>query len=154
MGAVDFEAFVAEVRPRLARASVAAYGRERGAEALSEALAVAWERFDEIVVMANPAGYLFRAGQSRSRPRKRVEPARFPPPAELGLPDVEPGLPAALGCLTERQRACVVLVHGFALTQREVAELLGLSSSAVQNHVERGMQRLRQEMGVQPHANR
>lgn len=154
MGSADFEAFITGMRPRLGRAFVAAYGVERGAEALSESLAVAWERFEEVSVMANPAGYLFRVGQSRSRPRKRVEASRFPPPAELGLPDVEPGLPDALACLTERQRVCVVLVHGYDWTQREAAELLNLSASAVQNHVERGIRRLRHEMGVQRHADR
>lgn len=147
-----FDTFVDEVQPRLARAFVAAYGVERGTEALSEALAVAWERFDEIAAMKNPAGFLYRVGQSRSRPRRRIEATRFPAPADIGLPDVEPGLPQALAVLTERQRVCVALVHGFAWTHREVADLLGLSSSSVQNHVERGLDRLRTEMGVSPHA--
>jgi RNA polymerase sigma-70 factor (ECF subfamily) len=113
---------------------------------------VAWERFDEIVAMENPAGYLYRVGQSRSRPRRRIEAARFPAPAEIGLPNVEPALPRALGVLTERQRVCVALVHGFGWSHREVAELLSLSPSSVQNHVERGLGRLRAEMGVTPHA--
>src|SRR5688572_8556036 len=152
MEVVGFDAFLAEVRPRLARAFVAAYGVERGAEALSEALLAAWERFDEIAEMSNPAGYLYRVGQSRSRPRRQVEPARFPAPAEIGLPEVEPGLPRALGVLTERQRVCVALVHGFGWSQREVAELLDLSPSSVQNHVERGLARLRDEIGVSPRA--
>ena len=149
---VSFDAFVADVRPGLARAFLAAYGADRGAEALSEALAVAWERFDEIKAMENPAGYLYRVGQSRSRPRRSVEPARFPPPADLGLPDVEPELPRALEALSERQRVSVTLVHGFGWTHREVADLLGLSTSSVQNHVERGLARLRSELGVKPRA--
>jgi RNA polymerase sigma-70 factor (ECF subfamily) len=152
MDALGFDAFVAEVQPRLARAFVAAYGVERGAEALSEALLVAWERFDEIAAMSNPAGYLYRVGQSRSRPRRQIEPTRFPSPADIGLPDVEPGLPRALGVLTERQRVCVALVHGFEWSHREVADLLDLSPSSVQNHVERGLARLREEIGVSPHA--
>ena len=41
----DFDALIEDVRPRLARAFVAAYGRQRGEEALGEAMAVAWERF-------------------------------------------------------------------------------------------------------------
>ena len=52
MSVDDFEVFIAEVRPRLARAFVAAYGPDRGEEALSEAMAVAWEQFDEIAAMA------------------------------------------------------------------------------------------------------
>ena len=147
-----FEDLVARVRPRLARAFVAAYGRDRGQEALGEAMAVAWERFAEVAAMDNPAGYLYRVGQSRSRPRRRVETTRLPAPIELGLPDVEPGLPAALKALSERQRVCVVLVHGFGWTHQEVAELLDLSRSSVQNHVERGLARLRTEMGMTQYA--
>jgi hypothetical protein len=76
----DFEVFIAEVCPRLARAFVSAYGPERGEEALSEAMVVAWEQFDEIAVMANPAGFLYRVGQTRSKPRLKVPPTRFPIP--------------------------------------------------------------------------
>jgi len=73
-------------------------------------------------------------------------------PEKLGLPDVEPELPRALGRLTERQRVCVALVHAFGWTHQEVADLLDLSRSSVQNHVERGLNRLRSEMGVTPYA--
>lgn len=43
---------------------------------------------------------------------------------------------------------CVVLVHGFQWTHQEVADLLDLSRSSVQNHVERGIESLRRAMGV------
>jgi RNA polymerase sigma-70 factor (ECF subfamily) len=64
------------------------------------------------------------------------------------LPWVEPGLPAALGKLSARQRQVVVLVHGFEYTHQEVADLLGISRSSVQNHVERGLATLRSELEV------
>jgi len=147
----DFDALVEEVRPRLARAFVAAYGRQRGEEALAEAMTVAWERFPEVAAMDNPAGFLYRVGQSRSRPRRRLRASTFPSPVALGLPDIEPALPAALDQLSERQRVCVVLVHGFGWTHREVAGLLDVSRTSVQNHVERGLESLRSELGVTPH---
>src|SRR5207248_2212986 len=129
-------ALIGELRPRLARALLAAYGPDRGHEALAEALGYAWEHFGEIRLMANPAGYLYRVGQSRSRPRRRPGAAAFPSPAEAGVPWVEPSLPAALETLTEHQRVAVVLVHGYAWTHREVADLLGIAPTTVQNHVE------------------
>jgi RNA polymerase sigma factor (sigma-70 family) len=64
------------------------------------------------------------------------------------MPDVEPRLPEALAALSERQRTVVVLIHCFQWTQSEVAELLGLSKTTVQNHLERGMDGLRREIGV------
>ena len=96
--------------------------------------------------MGNPAGFLYRVGQSQTRSRKR--PAMYPAPAEVGLPSVEPRWGRHLGGLTERQRVCVVLVSGFEWTYQEVADLLDLSRSSVQNHVERGMQHLREAIGV------
>ena len=152
MSVNDFDVFIAEVRPRLARAFVSAYGPERADEALSEARAVAGEQFDEIAVMANPAGWLYRVGQTRSRPRQRVQSTRFPIPESIGLPDIEPALPHALGQLTEQQRVCVALVHGFGWTHQEVADLLDVARTTVQNHVERGLKRIRSEMGVAPRA--
>jgi DNA-directed RNA polymerase specialized sigma24 family protein len=140
-----FTAFVAEVEPRLRRALVAAYGADRGREAVAEALAWAWEHRAEVDAMENPAGYLYRVGQSRTRPRK--DPPRFeaPPGAE---PWIEPELLPALAELTERQRVAVVLVHGFGWTHREVGDLTGIAVTSVQNHVERGLEKLRAALEV------
>ena len=142
----DFDQFVDRVRPRLARAFVASYGIERGEDALAEALAYAWQHFEVLATMENPAGYLFRVGQSRTRRRSR--PVIFPAPDTARVPEVEPQLPAALGDLSERQRVCVVLVFAFEWTHHEVADLLGIARSSVQNHVERGLLRLRDSIGV------
>lgn len=142
----DFDVFFASHEPRLRRAFAAAYGAGRGAEATAEAMAWAWEHWDRVRAMANPAGYLYRVGQSRSRVRKR--PPVLPPPAEVGVPWVESRLPQALAVLTEHQRIAVVLAHGFGWTHREVADLLGLSPSSVQNHVERGLAKLRTALEV------
>jgi DNA-directed RNA polymerase specialized sigma24 family protein len=151
-GVVDdsFEAFVDRVGPRLARAFTAAYGPQRGEEAVSEALAYAWENWGQLVEMDNPAGYLYRVGQSRTRLRSRVD---LPPSEELGLPAIEPGLVPALRQLTERQRVCVALViaHGWSYT--EVGELLEISKSTVQNHVERALAHLRARLGAPNEAN-
>lgn len=58
--------------PRVQRALIAAYGAEIGVEAHAEAMAVGWERWDQVAAMENPAGYLYRVGQSRARPGIRV----------------------------------------------------------------------------------
>lgn len=66
----EFRAFVLATEPRLRRALTAAYGTERGREATAEALALAWEKWPKVRAMKNPAGYLYRAGQSRTRTRR------------------------------------------------------------------------------------
>lgn len=146
----EFEVLADELRPRLARAFVAAYGPERGQEALAEALAWAWENFGALQEMDNPAGYLYRVGQSRTRPRHSPPP--FPAPDAVGVPWVEPNLPDALRDLTEHQRVSVVLVHGYGWTRREVAALLDLAPTTVQNHVERGLTHLRRRLEAIPDA--
>ena len=142
----DFELLVQEVRPRLVRAFSATYGLRRGEEALAEALAYAWEHRQKVLDMENPAGFLFRVGQSRSRPRSR--PVELPSPTELGLPHVEPALGPALQELSERQRACVALVVAHHWTHQEAADLLGIRKSSVQKHVERGLTHLRKRLGA------
>jgi DNA-directed RNA polymerase specialized sigma24 family protein len=142
---VAFERFVKEAGPRLSRALAAAYGFEDGRDAAAEALAYAWENWQELRHVANLAGYLFRVGQTRSR-RKR-QPVLFDigGDAEHGF---EPGLPKALAALSQRQRLAVVLVHGYDYTLREVAELMGIKPTTVQNHLDRGLLRLRSLLGA------
>jgi DNA-directed RNA polymerase specialized sigma24 family protein len=146
----SFESFAKTAAPRLQRAFVAAYGSERGNEAAAEALGYAWEHWKRVATMENPMGYLFRVGQSRTRPRKRPALGRMWDRADAGPGDVlvEPGLQGAMAELSEPQRIAVVLVHGYAWTLREVAELVDVSVSTVQTHVERALAKLRSALEV------
>jgi RNA polymerase sigma factor (sigma-70 family) len=146
----DSEAFTAfwnEVEPRLRRAFVAAFGTDRGREATQEALTWAWANWNQVRVMTNPAGYLWRVGRSRSRPRRR-EPLLLPEPA-ADDPMIEPSLVPALRSLSAHQRAAVLLVHGYEWQLREVADLFGVSVSTVQTHVTRAMTKLRAALEVE-----
>jgi DNA-directed RNA polymerase specialized sigma24 family protein len=144
-----FTEFCIDAQPRLLQAFVARYGHADGAEATAEALAYAWEHWNRVSAMQNPVGYLYRVGQSRVRSIRRPAPllAELPPG---GLAEVEPGLPKALAGLTEKQRVAVTLVHGFGWQLREVAELSNVSVTTVQNHVERGLTKLRRSLGESP----
>lgn len=141
----QFEGFVVAVESRLRGALVALYGSEVGREATAEALAYAWEHWDRIRPMENAAGYLFRVAQSKTR--RRRTPVVFDPPQTVEI-RVEPMLQAALRSLSDKQRLAVVLVHGFGWQATEVADLIGLKATTVQNHLERGLRRLRATLGV------
>ena len=141
-----FTAFVAETEPRLRRAFTALRGPDDGREATAEALAWAWEHWSEVQEMANPAGYLYRVGASRTRGR----PARLAEPIAPADPlGFEPGLLPALAGLSDRQRTAVVLVHGCGWTHQEVADALEVSRSSIATHVQRAMAQLRRELGVE-----
>jgi RNA polymerase sigma-70 factor (ECF subfamily) len=143
-----FDSFVDTTGAAVRRALVSFYGVDIGVEAAADALRVAWERWPEVSTMANPAGFLFRVGQSHARPHVRwsrrsapflVEHDAHPTDAAPATID----LLRALGRLRPEERAAVVLVKSHGYSYREVADLLGVSESAVTNHVHRGLLRLR-----------
>ena len=145
----DFESldtFVARVEPSLKQAFVARFGRTDGVEATSEALAYAWEHWTRVSAMENPVGYLYRVGRSRTRRIRRRTPILLPAVEQSRMPDVEPQLPAALAALSERQRVVVILVYGLGWKQAEAADVLGLSRTTVQSHLDRGIARLRRSL--------
>lgn len=142
-----FTGFVERVGPRLTQALVASLGGEVGREMSAEALAYGWEHWDRVSRMENPAGYLYSVGRNRGRRLQR--PVLLPdPPPVVDEPLVEPGLPAALAGLSDRQRASVLLVHGAGWTLTETARLLGISAGAVSRHVDRALSRLRESLEV------
>jgi DNA-directed RNA polymerase specialized sigma24 family protein len=136
---------VERAEPRLRKAFVAAYGPERGREATAEALAYGWEHWERLRGTDNVTGYLYRVGQSRTRRRKQALLFARTEPAE---PWYEPALVPALSMLTESQRTAVVLVYGFGWTMAEVAELTGIKVTSIQNHLDRGLKKLRAALKV------
>lgn len=145
---VEFETFAHDAEQRLRRALVARYGVEAGMDATSEALAYAWEHWPEVSTKSNPIGYLYRVAQTRVRRHHRWSRRGQNLPRETA-PEVstsEPALPLALRRLRPEVRVAVVLVHGYAWSYAEVAELLDVPVTTVRNHVHRGTSRLKAEL--------
>jgi RNA polymerase sigma factor (sigma-70 family) len=148
---VTFEEFAATIGPRLRAGLVAAYGPDAGIDAAAEALAYGWEHWDRVESMANPSGYLYRVGQTAARRARRPQRLLPVPPSDEAV-DFEPGLLPALEALTDAQRTCVVMVHGYGWGQAEVAELLEVSPSTVRTHLSRALTHLQQALEVHGHA--
>ncbi|MGE0878529.1 MAG: RNA polymerase sigma factor [Acidimicrobiia bacterium] len=147
--ASTYERFVIEHGPRLRRALVARFGVEIGIEVANDALAQAWARWAEVSTMQNPIGYLFRIAQSAARPhfRWRSRVSLVPPTDRTEFDRYDDGLIDALARLSDAQRVAVLLVHGHGYSYAEVADVLGVSTSAVTNHVHRGLTALRRHFG-------
>lgn len=143
-----FGRFVRTVEPRLRQALSASLGTQIGREAAADALSHAWEHWGRVQQMSNPVGYLYVTGRDRGRQSQHRKRPVFIPVDPSRLPWVEPSLPAALERLPDRQREVVVLLHCYQWTMSEVAELLGIAKTTVQNHADRGLASLRQSMGV------
>lgn len=151
---------LADLEQRLRVAFLARYGPQLGAEVAAEAMAWAWENRDRLETMENPAGYLFRVGQSKSKRlfRWRRETVRFPDERSLHSGDTardrrepawtEPKLSEALNRLGKQERTAVILVHCFQWTYDEVGEMLDLPLHTVRNRIHRGLTQLRADLGA------
>lgn len=144
----SFTVFVKEVEPKLKVALCASFGREVGLEAAAHAFEYGWKNWSKVRAMESPAGYLWQVGRNRARRLARGKPHLFQAVRIDRLPWVEPGLPKALAALSEKQRVSVILVYGMDWTFEETSQLLGVSRSTVQKHVDRAMKRLRRDLGV------
>ena len=151
--ASEFETLLVLIRSRLRPALVAKWGIEVGTDISSDIEEYSWQHSDRLLRMGNPLGYLYRVAQSRSRRYKRwmnqsTFPSKFP---EVVHEDQSVhGVLELLAGVTEEQRQCILLIHAFDWTYEEVADLLGVSRSVINNHVHRGLSRLRQESFSEP----
>ncbi len=141
-----FTDFVREVEPRLHAALIALMGTDHAREATADALLWAWENWQRVEKMDNPAGYLYRVARTKARRLFRTPPV-LPAVVSAEMPWIEPKLPVAMGRLPESQRVVVVMVYALGWTQAEVARFLGMSHGSVQKHAERGLAKLRKSLG-------
>lgn len=143
-----------EAMERVEHALIARFGGEIGIEVAAEVRAWAWHNLDQVAGAENPAGLLYRVGQSRARGHLRWAQRRAPvellPEGVVRDRNAElVDLFRFLGDLSEPQRVAVVLVHAHGETYDDVAAVLGVSTAAVTNHVHRGLKKLRRLMEVQ-----
>ena len=143
-----FVAFVREVEPRLRIAVGAARGPNLGLDAVQETLIWAWEHWDRVTRLSNPAGYLYRVAIRKASRAGARSPVGLPALSGDATPWVEPALSPALNAMSAMQRQAVVLVSAYGYTQQEAANLLGIRRTTLQKHLERGLARLRDALGV------
>ncbi|MFC8190761.1 RNA polymerase sigma factor [Cellulomonas sp. NPDC057328] len=90
---------------------------------------------------------------TRRRGRERQTVARLAVMSEHAVTDPDPDVlgadvVAALGDLSPRERACVLLRHLDDLSVKETAQLLGLSEGAVKRYVSDGVATLNARLGT------
>jgi RNA polymerase sigma-70 factor (ECF subfamily) len=134
--------------PRMVRA-LFAYTRslEVAEDAVAEAFAQAIRRGDAIDdVSAWAWRSSFRIADRELAARRRV-PVGASPEGSYEMSDAALDVFDALGRLSPKQRAAVLLHHYADLPVREVAHLIGSTSAAVRVHLSAGRRRLRQLLG-------
>jgi RNA polymerase sigma-70 factor (sigma-E family) len=153
----EFIAFVATAREHLGKTAWMLTGDTHlAAELVQDALVrtyVAWPRARQGDPLAYARRVLANARIDLWRRRRREllqEPAALPEAARISESTVveqRDELVRALARLTSRQRRVVVLRYLVGLTEREVAEDLGVSVGTVKSQASRGLQLLREHLG-------
>lgn len=144
---MTFEEFAEQTAPKLRSALIGACGADLGVDAAAEAMAFGWENWSTLSEMDNPAGYLYRVGQSAARRLGREGPL-FPTPEPARVDSFTPELLPALSALSEMQRICVVMVHGHGWPATEAAAVLDISVSSVRTHIDRALNALKEALEV------
>jgi RNA polymerase sigma-70 factor (ECF subfamily) len=134
-----FEDFFEEERVRLFRALFAmTRSRDEAEDVSQEAFVRLWERWDRVSAMDDPAGYLHRTAMNiyRDRRRRIVLGMRrairlSPAPDDYEAVEARSVAAGALGELTPRQRAAVVLTEGLGYSAEETGTILGIKGSTV-----------------------
>jgi len=156
VAATDFEAFFRRERPKLLGSMVLIAGSAADAdEIVQEAFFRIWERWDRVRGMVDPTGYLFRTALNvhRSAYRRAVRAAKRtvarhdePDPfvTVAGRDDVL----RALGAMTPRQRAAIVLTELHGWSTEEAASILGIRPGTVRVLISQGRKALRADAGA------
>lgn len=157
----EFAAFMASAAPALARTAWLLCGDAHQADELVQQALVrtylAWDRAREREPLAYARRVLANQRVSTWRRRRREVLAatdRLPDRGVDGGQDVHDDrdqLVRALALLTPRQRRVVVLRHLEGLTEREVADDLGISVGTVKSTASRALRTLRQALGDEDH---
>lgn len=132
-----------EQRERLWRSLLLFSGDpEVASDAVAEAFAQALRRGDAV---RDPAAWVWRAAFriARGELQRRASTSELTDvPTELPEPAVD--LIRALGVLSPKQRASIVLHHYAGYSTKQTAALIGSTSAAVGVHLQRGRTRLRE----------
>jgi RNA polymerase sigma-70 factor (sigma-E family) len=147
----DVEEFCRRVSPRLVGSLVLQWGEPAAAEDIAqEALARAWERWDQVSRMASPDGWVYRVAfnlASSHRRRAKAE-RRAVARLEKTAPSMRSeedqiALRQALDALPPRQRQTIVLRYYTQLSVAQTATVMRCAPGTVKAHTSQAIAALR-----------
>lgn len=150
-----FADFFEEHRDRLFRAVwLVCRDRHEAEEIAQDAFLRVWQRWNAVRTLDDPTAYLFRTALNVTRNRRRhaaLTVRRFvrlaPPHDDVSAVDARDVVVRALGALTARQRAAIVLMDLLDMTSEDAARALGVRPATVRVLAARGRAALRTEIG-------
>ncbi len=159
----DYETLIAPIRDQMIRVVWQVTQDEEDAEeAMQEALAVLWRKFDRVCTHDNPQALVLRICHNAAydvlrrkiRRRKRQEFfQQFLPRGKASRPDhivagreQESIILRAIAQLSRQQSVAVLLRLVQERSYTEIAEILGCTEVTARKHVARGRERLRERL--------
>lgn len=150
----SFEAFFLRERAELYSAMcLVTRNRHQAEELAQDAFVRVLERWDRVSVMEDPRGYLYRTAMNsfRSYYRRTVLAAKraiqvTAPDDAIAAVDDRDAAVRALGRLSPRQRAAVVLIDLLGYPPEAAARMLGIRASTIRMHTSRAHAALKEAM--------
>jgi RNA polymerase sigma-70 factor (ECF subfamily) len=128
--------------------------RYEAEDVMQEAFLKVWERWDRVVGMDDPTGYLYRTAFNLYRKRARraslaLKRAMRLAPHRDELADVETrdAVVRALAALTPRQRQSLVLIDLLDYSSRDAARVMGIRAATVRVLASQGRATIRRNVG-------
>jgi RNA polymerase sigma-70 factor, ECF subfamily len=142
---VQFEAFFEAEKDQLYLALCLVTRNRHEAEDLTQdAFLRVLERWDRVVEIEDPHGYLYRTAMNSFRRRYSIQ--LVPADDEIAEIDERDAAVRALAGLSPRQRAAVVLVDLLGFRSEEAARMLGIRASTLRMHASRAHAALKETM--------
>lgn len=153
---LQFQSFFESEYPRLVRAVLPTAGSRADAEeAVQEAMARTYERWNRVRDLRSPAGYVYVTAinfHRRSRRRlsrillgQREDSAQAGDPTESVLE--RDGLLRALAALPQGERDALLLVGWLGMDSEEASEVLKIKPASVRSRIHRARETLRADRG-------
>lgn len=149
-GTESFEEFFRSEQAKLLRALYVVTGdRYLAEEAMQDAFAALWERWEQVRGLEDPSGYLYRTALNRVRRHHRrltrfmAAVVRMAPREQLYQVDDRDAVIRALGTLTHRQRAALVLTEMLGFDSETAGRLLGVKAVTARRLASKGRTALR-----------
>jgi RNA polymerase sigma-70 factor (ECF subfamily) len=128
--------------------------RYEAEDVMQEAFLKVWERWDRVVGMDDPTGYLYRTAFNLYRKRVRraslaLKRAMRLAPRRDELADIETrdAVVRALAALTPRQRQSVVLVDLLDYSSKDAGRVMGIRAATVRVLASQGRATLKRNVG-------
>jgi RNA polymerase sigma-70 factor (ECF subfamily) len=149
-GAENFEEFFRAEQARLLRALYIVTGDRLLAEdVMQDAFVSLWERWERVRTLEDPIGYLYKTALNRVRRHQRrlarlvAALARLTPRETLYDVEDHDAVVQALGTLTARQRAAVVLTEMLGFDSETAGRLLGVKAVTARRLASKAREALR-----------